>query len=817
MDALADSIQRVRNSMKINDWNAISGEFEPLIKLKDRTMKLANLTSTPNMYIRYLGDLEDFMNEKLADKEGKKKLSSTNSKSLNAMKQKLRKYNRDFAADLEEYRENPEMYADPESESDSDSDSDGAPGWANQRASDDSDDSDGDAKPRNRWLVSGKGDEKKSAAELAQERREKKERRAAAEGGKKKDADTDDAEAKKKEEEDKKKWTEETVDKKVAEIMANRGKKATKTEAQIEELEKLVPHAKSLAQSTQIRMHILSCRFDMNSAAKVRNYLPADTWNACAKDVNDLLGVLEANPHLVIRPAIADAGLADSLAKGAETETEESSTKAKVAAEAIKAREDADASAASAAKAAGSAEPIYLVGSIASYVERLDDELFKALQAIDHHTEEYVKRLGDDTTFIAVVDRSREYLLRVGQLGSAAIVSLRRLEHTYYKLDAATNDDRSVLFDSLSKFIFKHGDERTKLRAMLCSIYRLALHDEFFEARDMMLMSHLQDSIHNADLATQVLYNRTLAQLGLCAFRAGMVWEAHSALSELCSSGRVKELLAQGMTSRYNNSTQRFTERTPDQEEKERRRQVPCHMHLSLELLEAVHLSTAMLLEIPNLACHAFDSRRRVISKTFRRFLEHGERQIFCGAPENVRDHLVAASRALQVGDWKECDAILRSMSTWDMLQPLGGEDVKDKILGQLTEQVKEEALRTYLFTYSPQYDSISMAVLKEMFDLPEQRIHSIVSKMMIAEDLRAFWDEATQCVVMHKVEPSRVQFLALQLAEKSQQLVENNERLLDQKTGNSSWKNFEEGKGDNKGKQRRATSGNGRSGAHGK
>jgi translation initiation factor 3 subunit C len=198
---------------------------------------------------------------------------------------------------------------------------------------------------------------------------------------------------------------------------------------------------------------------------------------------------------------------------------------------------------------------------------------------------------------------------------------------------------------------------------MLCHIYHHALHNDFHTARDMLLMSHLQESIHSADVATQILYNRTVVQLGLCAFRSGLIKEAQATLQDIFTTQRVKELLAQGV------HQQRFQVLTPEQEKAEKQRQLPFHMHINTELLEAAFLVSSMLVEIPLLASIDSDElRRKAISKPFRRLLDFADRQVFTGPPESTRDHIMQASKALQDGEWEQCRDLIQSIKIWSLM-----------------------------------------------------------------------------------------------------------------------------------------------------
>jgi len=78
------------------------------------------------------------------------------------------------------------------------------------------------------------------------------------------------------------------------------------------------------------------------------------------------------------------------------------------------------------------------------------------------------------------------------------------------KLSDNDSDDKDTaqLLTRLTTFIYHYpGTDlgRIRTRAMLCHIYYHALHNRWFQARDLMLMSHLQEASQTFDIVDQVI------------------------------------------------------------------------------------------------------------------------------------------------------------------------------------------------------------------------------------------------------------------------------------------------------------------------
>ncbi|XP_057681475.1 eukaryotic translation initiation factor 3 subunit C isoform X2 [Corythoichthys intestinalis] len=820
-EELTNLIKTIRNAMKIRDMAKCLEEFEQLCRAFLKSKNIVDKEGVPPFYIRLLADLEDYLNQLWEDKEGKKKMNKNNAKALSTLRQKIRKYNRDYETEITAYKENPQESADEEEEkgpddsgssSDSDGDDDGvsaksflkkkpeaapeaskflksAKGSGDESSSSDDDDDDED------WSSdtvdtgsesSDEGEGKSASLAMVFLKKTQAPEKSSEKVGKKKKI----KKKEKLEEEPEEEGAEEAeagwekvkggvplvkekpkmfakgteintavVVKKLHEILQARGKKGTDRTGQIELLDALagiaLEHNLGEGVLVKIKFNIIASLYDYNP--NMATFMKSEMWKKCLACIDELLGILYDN----------DMFIGENIAEDSENLTI-------------------------------SDQPFRVRGCILTLVERMDEEFTKIMQNTDPHSQEYVDNLKDEGRVCGIMDRLLTYLENKGTTEEICRIYLRRIMHTYYKFDykahrrslgfqgetksqkdeeESEGEDSAVIMDRLCKFIYaKDRTDRIRTCAILCHIYHHALHSRWYQARDLMLMSHLQDNIQHADPPVQILYNRTMVQLGICAFRQGMIKDAHNALLDIQSSGRAKELLGQGLLMRN------MQERNAEQEKIEKRRQVPFHMHINLELLECVYLVSAMLLEIPYMAAHEFDARRRMISKQFHHQLRVGERQPLLGPPESMREHVVAASKAMKMGDWRTCHSFIinekMNSKVWDLFPET------QRVREMLVRKIQEESLRTYLFTYSSVYDSISMATLCDMFELEIATVHSIISKMIINEELMASLDQPTQTVVMHRTEPTSLQNMALQLAEKLGSLVENNERVFDLKQG---------------------------------
>ncbi|CAH7686256.1 translation initiation factor eIF-3 subunit 8 [Phakopsora pachyrhizi] len=666
----------------------------------------------PIAFIKVIFSLEESQAAANENAATKKKMNATNAKAFNTMKQKLKKASREYEEILEKYKADPEAF-------------------------------EAEVAALDAPLPDKKT--KKSKSVQIDEDDEGDDFTMVGKGGKSFNFSPD------------------SIFKTLQSVLEARGKKNTDRSEQLMILEKLLSISTTTYQRIRVLLALVSSQLDYNTSTTT--HMPNESWKAARSRMDELLILLDVETRYVVKEETMDYDDQEERAPDPSSEAK-----------------------------------LEVRGSIGSLLDRLDDEFTKSLQNIDPHTSEYIERLKDEKELYSVIFRSQSYFERIELKEAEAKAVMRRLEHVYCKPDAviqpleaalpevatqicpkqaeaaeASPYSSSELIHALCAYLYKTENSLLRTRAALCQIFNYALHDEYHRARDLMLMLHLQETVNAADVGTQIMFNRAVVQLGLSAFRLGLIKESQSTLQDIFASQRVKELLAQGV------QAQRYSQLTPEQEKIEKQRQLPFHMHINLELLECAYLVSSMLLEIPHLAQAGNDPelKKRQISRTFRRMFEYTERQAFVGPPENKRDHIMQASKALQTGDWKKCVALINGIKIWSLMPR------QEALKEMLTRKIQEEALRTYLFTYAAYYSTISLDYLSTTFQLSQTAVTSIVSKMIWNDELSgASLDQIEKVLVLAKQELTKLQQLTIGLIDKVNGMAETNDRYLETKLG---------------------------------
>jgi len=278
----------------------------------------------------------------------------------------------------------------------------------------------------------------------------------------------------------------------------------------------------------------------------------------------------------------------------------------------------------------------------------------------------------------------------------------------------------------LSKGVFavRHTKQEAQ-RVYLFLAYHHAIHGRYNQAKALILSSHIQSFIERSDPDTITLYHRVLCQIGTALFQAGHIEKAHETLSELASARHSSLLMAQ---------KGRNLNLDEEEEEKLARVQiVPYHMRVDYEFAELAFLVCSMLLEITPLVASEYDQQKPRVSRAFFQALVGVEKAFTLATIQEAsfpRECVSVATHALVQADWRRCCEVLFNAARMERRVWAQCRDV-DQLKETVRRRIKEEALKIYLYSYSPLYKSFSVELLAARFDMKESAVAAVVNKMI--------------------------------------------------------------------------------------
>ena len=281
--------------------------------------------------------------------------------------------------------------------------------------------------------------------------------------------------------------------------------------------------------------------------------------------------------------------------------------------------------------------------NLVSILEKLEIELYKSLQYTDQNSSEYILRIKDEINFIVLCSKVIEFYKNFNENNYYSRIYLLILLHIYYKTEDQikkmgeklrnenVNDKYLLLLaenpegflNELSGLLYSQIEDKSKVKSLLAIIYSLCILNKYFKANILFKKCNSYDMIGVLkDENLKILYNRTMSQLALCAFRNGIYSDTLLYLTPLCHLGtsKLKEYLSQS----YNKEMEKSIFFDKD----DKKRIIPFIMTINIDEVECTFYLASMINDLPNILLHKLGKTYGNVNFVFKKSMDNFEKQV---------------------------------------------------------------------------------------------------------------------------------------------------------------------------------------------
>ena len=397
---------------------------------------------------------------------------------------------------------------------------------------------------------------------------------------------------------------------------------------------------------------------------------------------------------------------------------------------------------------------LILQNNLSTMMEKLENELYKSLQFNTANSIEFNNSILNEIKFLKLCKKAEIFYKNLNNVNGIARIYLLVIMHTYYKsinsikslmkknkiefekddyIQKILLDNDKEYFKLLCNHAYQFLDEENRVKVMLYHIYFLCIGNDYESATKLFNSSNLFELISVFKNETlKILFNRTLAQLSLCAFKNLDLEEVLRFLTPLCTKGptKLKEYLSQSYTVENEKNTLFDIE--------DKKRAIPYNMKINVEDLDTIFYLSSMINDVPKILLEKIFGNDSYIenyynSHAFERIFYNFKRQQFNGPSHIDKDKILATTTILMKGDWKKCIEEIKKLNLFKKYNYL-----QDKLF----ELIKRTALKCYIIFYMSEFLSFELNKLSRRFEIDSKEVKNIINDMILRKQIKAKWNE---------------------------------------------------------------------------